>query len=54
MTFNVETEQSNKVSLLDVNIICQQGKFITSVYRKCSVVYTPILIAFYLILTKLA
>ena len=34
MTFTVATEQSNKISFLDVSIICEEGKFITSVYRK--------------------
>ena len=32
MSFTIETEQNNKISL-DVNVICEQGKF-TSVYRK--------------------
>ena len=30
----VETEQNNKLSFLDVNVIREQGKSITSVYRK--------------------
>ena len=50
MAFTVETEQSNNISFLDVNIICEQGKFITRVY----LMYTPILIAFYQITTELA
>ena len=33
MTFTVETDQNNKISFLDVNITCEQGKFITGVYR---------------------
>ena len=32
--FFLETEQNNKISFLDVNVICEQGKFMTSVYRK--------------------
>ena len=32
MTFTAETEQNNKLSFLDVKIICEQDKFITSVY----------------------
>ena len=54
MPFTLETEQNNKISFLDVNVICEQGKFMTSVYRKpifSSV--TPILIAFHPIPTKL-
>ena len=34
MPFTIETEQNNKMLLLDVNVIREQGKFITSVYRK--------------------
>ena len=34
MSFTIETEQSNKISFLDVSIIREQGKFVTSVYRK--------------------
>ena len=34
MSFTIETEQNNKISFLDVNVIREQGKFITSVYRK--------------------
>ena len=33
MTFTVETDQNNKISFLDVNVTCEQGKFITGVYR---------------------
>ena len=42
MTFTVETEQNNKLLLLDFKIICEQTKYITSVYRKptSSGVYT--------------
>ena len=32
--FTIETEQNKKISFLDVNVIHEQGKFITSVYRK--------------------
>ena len=34
MSFTIETEQNNKISFLDVNVIRVQGKFTTSVYRK--------------------
>ena len=34
MLFTIETKQSNKTSLLDVNFIREQGKFITNVYQK--------------------
>ena len=34
MSFTIETEQNNKISFLDVNVIREQGKFTTSVYRK--------------------
>ena len=34
MLFTIETKQSNKMSLLDVNVIREQGKFITNVYQK--------------------
>ena len=34
MSFTIKTEQNNKISFLDVNNICEQGKFTTSVYRK--------------------
>ena len=42
MSFTIETEQNNKISFLDVNVIREQSKFITSVYRKptFSSVYT--------------
>ena len=57
MTFNIETKQENKISFLDVNLIREQGKFVTCVYRKLSFsgVYTQFdtYKAFYLIPTKL-
>ena len=34
MSFTIETEQNNKISFLDVNVIREQRKFTTSVYRK--------------------
>ena len=34
LTFTIETEQNNKISLLDFNVICEQSKVTTSVYRK--------------------
>ena len=33
-SFFIETEQNNKIWFLDVNVIHEQHKFITSVYRK--------------------
>ena len=43
MSFTIETEQNNKTLMLDVNVIREQGKYMTSVYRKpnFSAVYTP-------------
>ena len=32
MSFTIETIQNNKISFLDVNVIREEGKFITSVY----------------------
>ena len=54
MSFTIETEQKNKISFLDVNVIREQGEFITSVYGKptFSGVYTHF-DSFYLIPTKL-
>ena len=42
MSFTIETEQENKISFLDVNVIHEHGEFITSVYQKptFSAVYT--------------
>ena len=42
MSFTIETEQNNEIAFLDVNVICEECKFITSIYRKptSSVVYT--------------
>ena len=34
MSFTKETEQNSKISFLDVDVIREQGKFVTSVYRK--------------------
>ena len=34
ITFTVETEQNNKISFSDGNIIHEQGKFITNIYQK--------------------
>ena len=34
MSLTTETEQNNKISFLDVKVIRQQGKFITSAYQK--------------------
>ena len=34
ISFTIENEENNRMSFLDVNIICEQGKFTTSVYHK--------------------
>ena len=34
MSFSMETEKENKLSFLNVEIICEQGKFATTIYRK--------------------
>ena len=34
MSFTIEPELNNKISFLDVNFALEQGKFITSFYRK--------------------
>ena len=34
LSFSLETEKENKLSFLDVEIICKQGKFTTTIYRK--------------------
>ena len=34
MPFTIETDQRNKMSFLDVDVIREQGKFTTSVNRK--------------------
>ena len=34
MSFTIETEQNNKIPFLDVNVIREQNKFITSIYQK--------------------
>ena len=34
MPFTIEAEQNNKISALDVNVIREQGKFTTNIYRK--------------------
>ena len=34
MSFSMETEKENKLSFLDVEVIREQGKFATTVYRK--------------------
>ena len=55
MSFTIKTEQNNKISFLDVSVIRELGKFITSVYRKPTFngVYTHF-DSFYLIPIKLA
>ena len=50
MSFTIETEQNNKISFLDVSDI---GELVCMV-NQLSVVCTPILIAFYMIPTKMA
>ena len=34
MSFSIETEKENKSSFLDVEVIREQGKFTTTIYRK--------------------
>ena len=34
MSFTIKTEQSSKIPFLDVNVIRELGRFVTSVYRK--------------------
>ena len=34
MSFSMETEKESKLSFLDVEIIREQGKFTTTIYRK--------------------
>ena len=34
MSFTIETEQNNKITFLDVNVIREEGKFATNVYKK--------------------
>ena len=36
ISFSMETEKVNKLSFLNVGIICKQGKFITIIYQKTS------------------
>ena len=36
MSFSMETERQNKFSFLDVEVIHEQGKFTTTIYRKPS------------------
>ena len=63
MLFTKGTEQNNKMSFLDVNVIREQGMSILFVNRvnlqqmpienQLLIAYTPISIAFYLTTTKL-
>ena len=34
MFFSMETERENKFPFLDMEVICEQGKFSTTIYRK--------------------
>ena len=36
MSFSVETERQTKFSFLDVEVIREQGKFSTTIYRKAT------------------
>ena len=42
MSFSMETERENKLFFLEVEVIREQGKFTTTIYRKppCSGVYS--------------
>ena len=51
ISFTIDTEQNKRTSFLDVNVIREQGKF--RIENQLLVVYSPILIAFYLTPTKL-
>ena len=53
MSFTIDTEQSNKISFLDIIVICEQGKFTTSIENQLLVVYTLIFIVLYQTPTKL-
>ena len=54
MSFTIETEQNNKISFLDVHVFREQGNLQkVSIENQLLVVYTPILIVFYLAPTKL-
>ena len=42
MSFTIETEQSNKISFLDVSVTRKQGKFtIISIRNQLLMAYTP-------------
>ena len=34
MSFSHEVERDGKLSFLDVNVLCEEGQFVTNVYRK--------------------
>ena len=34
MSFSMESKKENKLSFLDIEVIREQGKFITTIYRK--------------------
>ena len=34
MSFSDEVERDGKLSFLDVNVLCEEGQFVTNVYRK--------------------
>ena len=36
MSFSMETERQNKFSFLDIEVIREQGKFSTTIYRKAT------------------
>ena len=36
MSFSMETKRQNKLSFLDIEVICKQGKFTTTNYCKPS------------------
>ena len=49
----METEKENKLSFLDVEITCEQGIFITTVYRKVCIATFSGVLSVYLHLLKL-
>ena len=55
MIFTIEAEPNNKMPFFDVNVNRERGKLQQmSIKNQVLVMYTPILIAFYLAPTKLA
>ena len=49
ISITIENEKDNRMSFLDVNIIREQGKFTTSVYRKPTFngIYTHLTVSYH-------